>query len=85
MSHSANAAEYSACTPMDGLDEAGVPGVVAESPPQFRDRLGQGARGDRGVTPDLGEQLFLGDQRRGSGNEVGEYLEALRSQFDRLV
>jgi hypothetical protein len=66
---------------VDGLDEAGPPGVVVERAPQLRDRLAQRARGDGEVTPDVGEQLFLGDERRRVDDQIREDVKGVGGEF----
>lgn len=66
----------------DGLDEAGLPGIVIEGFAEEADRASEGAFGDDGIGPDGVKEFLLADQATAVLDEVEEQAERLGLEGD---
>jgi hypothetical protein len=69
----------------DRLDEVLTIDAVAERVAQCRDGVGEVRLLHEGVGPDRGEQFLLGDQPSATVDEIGQQIECLGRERDRLV
>jgi hypothetical protein len=68
----------------DGLDQALLLAIVPDHLARGVDVAGEGRFGDDARTPDLLQQIVLADDPVAAHNEIGEEIENLRANRDRL-